>query len=149
MAEQINATVSFEVARKLAEAGYDQNQFPQMVWVVPRAKNYAGVWRLEYWEPGKESGSWIREWLAAPTHIQAFQFFEQEKGYGWGRDLEFGTWCGSDRPQEILSWAIGGLLDPDSLILAILEHLKEQRILDANPIQSRSVQRRLAAQGGR
>ena len=65
------AFVSLEVAKALKDAGYPQDQWPQMVYTdLPRGgKNYY-EWEVEWWTREIDAG----HYYAAPTPLQALEW---------------------------------------------------------------------------
>ena len=113
---RISPTVSLEVAKKLAPY-YPQDQFPQWCW--HGIEDDLRLWPFIT----KAMVSGHHAWYAAPSHLQALELCG-EKGYPWERVRE------QTRGKFVyLALApIGPPIvadGPDSLILAIIEHMEK------------------------
>ena len=135
----MNLTVSLEVAKRLAPY-YPQDQFPQLVWVLPRLHpgEVSGPMLLVWAEHRNELAAAMERdivlWLAAPSHLQAFEWLE-EKGYKWNRDYETGLYSTLIPVLALVEGRLYGdtgkrwlafLRTPDDLIIACCKHLQEK-----------------------
>ena len=109
--------VLLDVAKKLAAVGY-KGMAPQMVW-TPYLSQYGAVHHvLSYLAVQLGPNEY-----AAPSHLAALDWLEQEKGYKWERTQPLG-WIAYVPG----SYFIPDLQDasPDDLILAICDKLLEE-----------------------
>ena len=68
-------------------------------------------------------------YIAAPDQLTALMWLES-KGYHWSRRGWTGTWSGIYQELDGLWWKAGvheDISDPNGLILAICQHMKEQK----------------------
>ena len=106
----INPTVSREVAELLKALGYPQDRWPQLVYYGLLSSKLRFIrW---YWKPSDGY------WLAAPTHLQAFEWLEKEKGWRYARDD--GKWWYAVEAGAIAPFCAE---DPDALLLLICNRL--------------------------
>lgn len=82
--------VSHELAKRLKEHGFPQDQFPQMVWISREIRPPLNLRQLEWHQewlvnpPMNTTGHWST-WYAAPTGFRALEWLEEERNIWWGR----------------------------------------------------------------
>ena len=139
-----SGVVSMEVAQALKDAGYPQDQWPQMVWADRRYANDPSVGFFRDWEPEyvyTPPTKWAElhkprafvAYFAAPTPLQALEWLADNKAIEYRVACYHHNWetrwaLGECLPtaHDDLAWhTIASFRHPTDLILAILKHLQE------------------------